>query len=289
MTARDMVLMPGCSLDGAGLEYGRSTLAVLEALGKPIGVLEDWNCCGASAARSTKPALSARLSARNLALAAAQGCDVIVNCAACYNNLSHSQSYLRDHPNEWSEADTGQPAPVESTSVYHLITVLTTEEMLERLRRQIVRPLDDMLLACYYGCLLTRPGGYTYADDPENPGLMEKLVELCGAKTVDWSYKTDCCGGSFSLTEPEAALELMGRLFTAAGEQDATAMVTACPLCQMNLDALQRQVGKAIGRELSLPIYYFTELLALAMDLDGVEKWFKGHMTKIAPAARKCR
>ena len=289
MTTRDMVLMPGCSLDGAGLEYGRSTLAVLEALGKPIGVLEDWNCCGASAARSTKPALSARLSARNLALAAAQGCDVIVNCAACYNNLSHSQSYLRDHPNEWSEADTGQPAPVESTSVYHLITVLTTEEMLERLRRQIVRPLDDMLLACYYGCLLTRPGGYTYADDPENPGLMEKLVELCGAKTVDWSYKTDCCGASASLTRQDTAVELMARIFDDALQRGATGLATACPLCQMNLDTRQGEVGKLLGREVSLPVYYFTELMAMAMGLEGVDKWLKGHFTKTPRALRACR
>ncbi len=288
MTSRELLFFPGCALDGVASEYGHSTLAVLEALGRPLRVLEDWNCCGASGARSVDPALSVRLCARNLALAARQDCDLLVNCAACYNNLAYSRSFLNEHPDTWCES-TCDLAALESTQVYHLLTVLTSEEMLHRLRERITCPLDDMRLACYYGCLLVRPGGYTQVDDSENPQLMDDLMRLCGAETVDWSYKTDCCGASFSLTQENVAAQLIGRIFEAAIEQNATALVTACPLCHMNLDSQQQKVGKLLGRKLSIPVYYFTELLGLAMDLEGVQKWLKRHLTNARRTIRKCR
>ncbi len=288
MTEKELVLFPGCALEGAGSEYGHSTLAVLEALGSGVRVLDDWNCCGATAARGIDPALSIRLSARNLALAAREGSDLLVNCAACYNNLAYSRSFLNEHPDAWCES-TCDLAALESTQVYHLLTVLTSDEILQRLRKRITRPLDGLRLACYYGCLLVRPGGYTRVDDPENPQLMDDLMRLCGAETVDWSYKTDCCGGSFSLTREELACEMMARIFKAAMECGATALVTACPLCHMNLDARQREAGKLLGHKVSMPIYYFTELLALAMDLKGARKWLKGHITNARKAVRKYR
>ena len=288
MISKELVLFPGCAIDGAGSEYGHSTLAVLEALGKPVKILDDWNCCGATAARGTDPALAARLAGRNLGLAAMGGCDVLVSCAACYNNLAFSRVFLNEHPDEWPEDMCDLPT-LMSAGVHHLLSVLTDETMLERIGEKISRPLTGMQLACYYGCLLVRPGGYTNVDDPENPQSMDTLMSLCGAQTVDWSYKTDCCGGSHSLTDEETAVELMARIFADAMAQGAVGLVTACPLCHMNLDARQRQVGKLLGREISIPIYYFTELLALAMDLPGAEKWLKGHLTDARKAVRNYR
>ncbi len=285
MISKELLLFPGCAIEGAGSEYGHSTLAVLEALGRPVKVLDDWNCCGASTARSTNPALSARLAGRNLALAAMKGCDVLVSCAACYNNLAFSQVFLSEHPDQWPE-DICDLSTVMSAGVHHLLSVLTGEGMLERLRTKISRPLNNMRLACYYGCLLVRPGGYTHVDDPENPQSMDVLMSICGAETVDWSYKTDCCGGSHSLTDEDMAVELMARIFADAMERGAAGLVTACPLCHMNLDARQREVAKLLGREVSMPIYYFTELLALAMDLPGAAGWLKGHLTDARKAVR---
>lgn len=287
MTPKELLLFPGCSLEGTGREYGQSTLAVLEALGRPVRVLDDWNCCGATAARHVDLGLSVRLSGRNLALAAKQNCDVLVNCAACYNNLSHCRHYLDEHRDAWRSLD-GLPSPNDA-EVYHLLTLLSGEAMIDGLKQKIVRPLDDMRLACYYGCLLLRPDAYTHVDDPENPQSMEALMGLCGAETIDWSYKTDCCGGSYSVTRKDTCLDLMSRIFASAVEQGATAFVTACPLCQMNLDAWQGQVAKQIGREVKMPVYYVTELLALAMGLDGVEKWLKSHLTDARPTVRSCR
>lgn len=281
MGSKEMLFFPGCSLDGTGREYGLSTMAVLDALDMGVEVLEDWNCCGAIAARKLDSELSVRLSVRNLELAAAKECDLMVTCAACYNNLEYSLQHLKEHPET-----SAQTAPIEnrpeSVNVHHILNLLTRQEVLDRLKGKITRPLADMKLACYYGCLLVRPGGYTQVDDPENPVLMDDLMRLCGAQTIDWSYKTDCCGASASLTKKSLAMQLMANIFAAAIAQDATALVTACPLCQMNLDAWQKDVGKVLGRRISIPVFYFTELLAMAMDLQGVPKWMKGHLTNTA-------
>jgi heterodisulfide reductase subunit B len=288
MTDRELRFFPGCAMDGAGAEYGRSTVAVLEALGVPVRVLDDWNCCGATAARHEDPALAVRLSGRNLALAAREDCDLLVNCAACYNNLAYSREYLAEHPTAWPAA-AGDGARPESAAVRHLLTVLTADAVLERIAERVVRPLTGRRFACYYGCLLVRPGGYTAVDDPENPHRMDDLLRLCGAETVDWSYKTDCCGGSASLTDNPAAVELMARLFDSCLQQDVGALVTACPLCQVNLDAWQGKVGALLGRDVQLPIYYFTELVAYALGLPGVDRWLSAHITDARAPLRKCR
>lgn len=289
MAKKPMLLFPGCALDGAAREYGLSTEAVLKLLDTPIETLEDWNCCGAAAARSVDPELSIRLCQRNLDLAAAQGADLMVVCAACYNNLAHAAHVLKQRASAEPPQGGKTSRRDEPGQVHHLLTYLSSEEMMERIREHVSTRLEGMSLACYYGCLLVRPGEYTRLDDPENPRVMENLMELCGARTVDWSYKTDCCGASFSVTHKPTAVELMSRIFDSALEQGATALVTACPLCQMNLDAWQRDVGKAMGRKLTVPVYYFTELLAVAMDVPKASKWLKGHLTKAGIALGKTR
>ncbi len=290
MKAKELLFFPRCAMDGMGSEFGHSTVAVLAALGRPIRILEDWNCCGASAARDVDRELSVRLSARNLALAADRDCDVMVNCAACYNNLAFSRNFLEDHPEAWpASLETASAARPESAEVHHLLTILAGQDMQNRLAEKVVHPLAEMRLACYYGCLLVRPQQYARVDDAEDPCLMEELMGICGAQSIDWSYKTDCCGGSFALIDKPISVDLVARIFQDALAQDVTGLVTACPLCHMNLDAWQRNVSEKIGRTVHLPIYYFTELLALAMDLPGVRKWLGSHLTDARQDVRKCR
>lgn len=287
MSAKPWTFFPGCTMDGTGSEYGHSMLAVLAALDIPVRILEDWNCCGASAARGSDLELTVRLGGRNLALAARQGGDVLVNCAACYNNLAFSRSSLRERPDEWRRLDPQAPADVPD--VQHLLSLLTQAETLERIRSKRSRPLTEMKLACYYGCLLVRPGGYTRVDDAENPQSMDVLMQACGARTVDWPYKADCCGGSAALTDETAAVDLVARIFRSAMEQEVTGLVTACPMCHMNLDSRQAEVGRLLGREVALPVYHVTELLAVALGLEGAPKWLRRHLTDARLSERKCR
>ena len=68
---------------------------------------------------------------------------------------------------------------------------------------------------------------------------------------------------------------LTGRLLDKAHRTGAEAIVVSCPLCQANLDMIQTG-----GRPYRLPVFYFTELLRLALAGDGrAGSWFRKHVT----------
>jgi heterodisulfide reductase subunit B len=117
---------------------------------------------------------------------------------------------------------------------------------------------------------LVRPSALTGFDDTENPHTMDSLLQVLGADIPDWRGKVACCGGSHSFTLSKAVKDMVSAIIAAAREVEAEAIVTACPLCQVNLEA--RQSGKN-----KLPIFYFTELVGLAIGLDS-KQWFNRHL-----------
>ena len=125
----------------------------------------------------------------------------------------------------------------------------------------------------YYGCCLVRPPEITQFGDPENPRLMDDLMKALGAEVLDWSYKVECCGGDLALSRADIVTKLVGDICKAATEAGAAAIVTACPLCQANLDV--RQPGSE-----KVPILYFSELLGLALGAEQrlVKSWLKRHL-----------
>ncbi len=82
---------PGCSLEGTAADYAASIAGVTPLLDLELAELEDWNCCGASAAHSINHQLSLELPARNLALARKTGLDLVVPCALCFNRLKAAE------------------------------------------------------------------------------------------------------------------------------------------------------------------------------------------------------
>jgi heterodisulfide reductase subunit B len=114
-------------------------------------------------------------------------------------------------------------------------------------------------------------------DDPENPMMLDEIMRSLGAEVVDWSSRVDCCGGALAVTQPETAQRLVRRIIREAHEVGADAIVTACPLCQSNLDARQNDSVNGKG----IPILYFSELTALAYGSKRVKKWWQRHL--IAP------
>jgi heterodisulfide reductase subunit B len=126
-------------------------------------------------------------------------------------------------------------------------------------------PLQGLKVACYYGCLLTRPNEVSVDPDPVNPSVMDELVAACGLDPVDWPYKTECCGASMVLPRPESVSRLSGRLLDAATACGAGAIVVACPLCHSNLDLKQPTARRASTESRPVPVLYLTEVLALAL------------------------
>ena len=149
--------------------------------------------------------------------------------------------------------------------VQHLLDVFIERAGVERIAARVERPLSGLKLACYYGCLITRPSRLTAAAHPERPRRMEQLVEALGADTVEWDRKLACCGNSLSVSRPALSRELTARVLTDARRRGAEAVVTMCPLCHLNLDARQRETGI----EGEIPVFHATQLTTLAFGGDS--------------------
>ena len=255
---------PGCSLEATAKDFHHSTLAMAAKIGLDMPELEDWICCGSTAAHSSDPLLADALPAQNLR--AARGRTVAVACAACYSRLKMANHHIAGDASVRAQVAEAVGGDYDGlTPVRHLLEILARDMGREEIATAICRPLTGLRVACYYGCLLSRPPEVTQFDDAENPMLMDRLLETAGATPVDWPHKTECCGASFSITDPGLVVELTEKILSMAEAAGVDCIATACPLCQLNLDMRQKDVEAKYGRRYDLPIFYFTQLLGLAM------------------------
>ncbi|MBP6963008.1 MAG: CoB--CoM heterodisulfide reductase iron-sulfur subunit B family protein [Armatimonadetes bacterium] len=263
---------PGCSLESTASDFQASTLAVAKALGVRLEEIPGWTCCGSSPAHATDPLLAASLPARNLAIAEDAGQDVVVCCAACYGRLASANLAIREDESLRAEVAKTIGREYEGkVRVRHLLQVLLEDIGPKEVKDAVTRSLGGMRVACYYGCLLTRPSELSIADHPEDPQLMEILLEAAGAEPIEWPYKTECCGASFSITRTDTVKRLSGEILRMAKESGADCIAVACPLCQTNLDLRQSDIEKATGEQFGLPVFYFTQLLGHAFGLSDDE------------------
>lgn len=262
---------PGCSLHATGKEYDESVKAVSHALAIELKEVDDWSCCGASSAHMTNYKLSVALPARNIMAAEKDGMDVMVPCAACFNRFKMAQYHLKKDEALKAEVegiigDTYQG----SVAIRNPIDIIYNDIGLYALEEKVTKKLEGLKPVSYYGCLLLRPPDVCEFENYENPYMLDAMMTSLGAESRNWSCKTDCCGGSLTLGKTEIVIHLVNRLMRMAREAGANCLVTACPVCMANLDMRPSE-------ELRLPVFYFTELIALAMGLEGPEKWFKMH------------
>ncbi len=271
---------PGCSLESSAQEYNKSALSVAKALGMTFKEIDDWICCGATSAHSTNELLSYALPAANIALAQSSGLDVVIPCASCYSRLKKTDILLKkDSEKKKTIEDVANFTYSGQVGIMSLLETFATKISTKDLKDRLVKPLEGLKVACYYGCLTSRPAEISF-EDPENPTSMDNLMNNIGAEALRWSYKTDCCGASLSLTATNTVNKMVGKILNMADEAGAQAVVTACPLCQMNLE-VRRSDSKS-----NLPVFYFTELIGLALGLSDAEKWFSKHIVDPRPLLR---
>jgi heterodisulfide reductase subunit B len=260
---------PGCSLEGTAVEYDRSTRAVMEILGVELVEIDDWTCCGASAAEATSRLLSLALPARNLALMEKDPelNEVLAPCSACYLNLKHVEKKIRKDPGLMSQINTvleEEDLKLEGRArVRHLLDVLSTDIDPQAIDQRIVHRMDTLRVAPYYGCQCLRP--YKEFDDPEAPVSMEPLIRATGAQVIDWSVGSRCCGASLLTTKKETGMVFVADILKAA--RGADCIVTVCPMCQMNLEAFQSEASRLANERLEISVLYLPQFIGMAMGL----------------------
>jgi heterodisulfide reductase subunit B len=270
---------PGCSLHSTGSEYDISFRAVCDKIGLEIEEIKGWICCGTSPAHSSSKLLSLALPFENLCLADEMGMtEVVAPCASCFARLRTAAFEASEDPElagQISEA-LNKPLP-ESMNILSPLEIFNGRK---GLGAAVTKDLSGLKVACYYGCLLTRPSKIMQFDECEYPMAMDELLGSMGITTLDWSYKTECCGGALAMTRTDVVLKLTHDILEEARAVGANAIAVACPLCHVNLDTRQEEVEQEYGVEYGLPIFYFTQLMGLAMGIPsdklGLQKHFVG-------------
>ena len=290
MTDLSFTYYPGCSQSGSAEEFGLSTEAVCRALGIELEELPDWNCCGASSAHMTNDLLSVALPGRDLATAREMGKDMLTVCAMCYSRMKVAQArILGDEELAGKVEEMVGADPRFTGEVRHLLDVLVNDVGFAEMKKWLRLPLSGLRAVPYYGCLLVRPPEVCCCDSVENPTDLDRLLEFQGAEVRRWSFKTDCCGGSLSLSRTDVVEKMVNGLLTRAEEAGANCVVTACPMCTANLE-MRQSPGKLSFKVLhQMPVLYFTELLGLAMGLSGVEEWLRSHIIDPMPLMRETK
>ncbi len=269
---------PGCALHGSSNDYEQSLRACFGALDVQLQEIKDWICCGATAAHALNHKLSLALPARNLALAERDGFkQLFAPCPLCSMQLlkvkkAVTQSDMRQELSQIVEAEVRGDG-----EVLNLIQLFENVG-LDRLKSAVKTPLKSITAACYYGCLLTRPPDVVHFDDFEQPKSMETVLAALGAKTVDWNYKTECCGAGMTMASEDTVLELAHKILSNAAQHGANCVVVACPMCHVNLDMKQAAVERRYQEKLGMVIYYLSDLVGLALGLSaeqlGVDRHF---------------
>jgi heterodisulfide reductase subunit B len=260
-------------------EYRMSLMAVCEKLGIELQEVEGWICCGTSPAHSASRLLSLALPLENLRLAEKMElAEVVAPCASCFARLKVAHHEASAHPELAEQLSEVLDAPLPtSVQVLHPLEIFSNGT---EIRAAVERELPALRVVCYYGCLLTRPPDAMQFDECEYPMSMDRLLRSSGIETLDWSYKTDCCGGALVLSETDVVLKLTNDILAEAKSIGANVISVACPLCQATLDMRQAEIERRYEASYGLPVLYFTQLMGLAFGLPaerlGIQKLFVG-------------
>jgi len=272
---------PGCSLTSSAAFYDRSLRKVLSFYGVALRDLDDWSCCGAAAAPAMNTELADVLGARNIAIAEKAGLHLLAPCSACYARTRASvlkiaeQKATRDLVNDL----LGPVSLSGSIEVKNVIEVFLEYVGIERTAASVAYDIGSIRAVPYYGCLLTRIMGVPSSDDIEDPSGMDVLLDALGATVVPWQFKTECCGAGSTVTASDRTAQLSGRIMAMALRAGANAIVTTCPLCQLNLD-LTLHLRADLGR---IPVLFLTEVFELA--LFGSAAGVRHHLISMAEIA----
>ena len=271
---------PGCTLYTKAKSLNTSLHKSFEALGVKLNELPHWYCCGTTfnLAHDNRMSLIAPL--RILAKAQKENGRVIVPCSICYNTLKRANYMLKQDTDALEIINEHLEESYDGNEVVvHPLEFFKDNK--ELIKKNIKKDLKGIKIGCYYGCLLLRPEEEIQFDDPESPTIIENFVRLIGATPIDFPLKVECCGSYLVVNSPDAAVDASYKILKNAQGNGAEAIVTSCPLCHYNLDALQKKIKIAHSEFNEIPIFYFSQILAIAL---GVEEENLGlEQNKVSP------
>jgi len=272
----ELSYFPGCSMATSAKESNLSLMEVTERLGLRLLEVDDWNCCGSSSAHSLNQDLAFHLATRNLSLASPDR-PLIVMCPSCLHRLQLAHKRIKEHAEvrDQEESLWGRPLNPE-LKIFHFFEVLSGIDR-SRLEEAIVRKLSGLRFVPYYGCMLARPPALRRERNYHQ--LMEKILSGFGAQAMPWAYSARCCGTFLAAARPDVATPLVNKIIEGAHKAGAECIITACAMCQLNLEI-------RCSLDSKIPVLHLSEILALALGAERHGGWFKRHLVDPRPVLK---
>jgi heterodisulfide reductase subunit B len=275
-----LLYFPGCTLKTSAKNLEKSAFAIMEKLGHEMVEMEDWNCCGVVSSLSSDDLMRHLAPLRSLIHVEDQGEDkVITLCDMCTNTLKQTNLRVKEKPDDLETLNAFMDRENDSKGtvrVYHFLEFLRDEIGFAVLKKMVKNPLHGMKVMPYYGCMLLRPREVAI-DDAEEPTILNDLLTAIGAEVVDNPFKIECCGSYHTIEEKEIVRNRAHRITNFALERGADALMLSCPLCRFNLDIRGKESEKSFKGYKQIPVYYYTQLVAIALGLDPAVCGFEQH------------
>lgn len=282
---KEIIYYPGCTLKNTAKNFEDSALACAEALGFKLRELEDWYCCGTVYSLTSDDLMHHIATVRNLLRVQEEGEERFTTlCAMCYNTIKRSSKRINENEDDREKINSFMYEEENdyqgNVDIIHYLEILRDEIGFDKINKKIKKPLKNLKLAPYYGCLLLRPLEVAI-DNPDSPSILEDLITVMGAEVAYFPFKNECCGAYETVSEVDFVVERARNIIGNAIRNEADALLVSCPLCAFNLDNRQKNVSLKYTDFEGIPVLYFTEALALAFGLDPEVCHFDLHYQSI--------
>jgi len=276
-----LLYFPGCTLKTSAKNLEKSAFAVMEALGHEMVEMDDWTCCGVVASLTDDDLMHHLAPLRSLIHVEDQGENKVVTlCDMCCNTLKQTNLRVKENPDDLETLNLFMDRENDykgTVKVIHFLEFLRDEIGFDVIKKKVKRPLKGIKIMPYYGCMLLRPREVAI-DDAEEPTILSDLLSALGAEVVDNPFKIECCGSYHTIENKELVSKRAHRITTFATERGGEAMMLSCPLCKFNLDARGKEAEKMFKGYKQIPVYYYTQLIAIALGLDPEVCGFDQHV-----------
>jgi len=283
---------PGCTVQAEQFGYEASVREVLPRMGVELVDMGGSSCCGFPAFSSVYPSAWYYLSARNMAIAEGLGLDLFPLCNGCHLSFVETKHHLEINP-EFKDSINEDLRKEGLTytgdvKIIHVLEILHDVIGVDRIGANVIRPIKGLKFAAHPGCHAIRGGELNHTDDPENPQKLDDLMRALGADVMDYPEKTDCCGSSLAIASGRTTLLIAGEKLQSVRKFGFDGLVTVCPFCFKVFDNRQRAIQGAMGdRSLEVPVFYYTQLLGLAMGLRPGKLGLDLNLSPIDPILEK--
>jgi heterodisulfide reductase subunit B len=283
----------GCTVPARARNYEMSARKVAEALGIEITDTRGFACCGFPL-KSVDVYTTQLMAARNLAIAEQDGGTLCTLCSACGGVLTEANheiannSELRDRINADLKKINPSYSVTGEAKVRHFSRMLYEEAGPEKIREKVTKDLGGLKVAAHYGCHYTKPSEiFGRFDDPEHPESLDELISAAGAEPVQYADKLRCCGGGLLAIDEKVALTLGHEKLAQIKAAGAEAMVLMCPFCSVMYDDNQKKIESTFGDEIGLQVFYYPQLLGLALGMEPKALGLNMNRVKMKPLLAK--